>query len=432
VKVHEPTREGVIVKFRVEMKAEELDPYFVKAINQFRKHARIDGFRPGKVPMSIIEKRYGESIRYDSIEDIISEIYPKALAETTIAPIAPGTIEEVDYKSGGDLTFTAVAEVQPEVKVENWKGLKVQREVVKITEEDLDRHIEHLRRQHAIITPRGEDAVVEEGDLIKLDLKQTREGDETYEESEVEERELELGDDELGHGSDTQFIGMKPGETREINTHEHQHDDNDNPITVDVVYQATLKGIQKIELPELNDDFVTQLDEKYSTFEEYRAALRDHLKEVGDFHAGQRLSQMMIDAVIEANPVDLPPSLVEETLNEMVKRKIEEYGKLIPENILRDVLKKDAENQLRWFYIQHKLIEDLHLEVSKEEIDEEIVKYSEGHEVSLETLREQFKEEKNHRFLENEILSSKLMKALTEGMDLEDHEVDFLTVLRRH
>ena len=431
MKVHEPTREGVIVKFRVELTAKEMEPHFAEAFKKAQKSIRLDGFRPGKVPASIIEKRFGESIRADAVEAIVEKVYPDALAKTDIEPLTAATVEDVDYKEGKKLAFTAVVEVRPEFEADKWKGIEVTREVPKVTDEDVDRHIDSMRREQAIVSEREEGAEVQEGDRLTADVQELDKDGVPVIGRRSEDMHIELGHEMMGHGSDEQFLGMKVGETRKVMTHRHSHDKDGNPINVDMGWEASLKKIEKVELPELDDNFAQQVDERFTTFDEFRADVVDQLNRYATYQADQRTANRLVDAVVDAHDFDLPPTLVSQTLEEMVRSRKEEANNMIPEETLREYLKPTAERQLRWYFLHDRIIEDLKIEATEEDINSQIENYAKQHEeIKIEDLKLQFADGQQRQQLSSEIIDGKLMEALREGVKMVDKEVDFLSLLR--
>lgn len=431
MKVHEPTREGVIVKFRVDVTAKELEPHFAKAFKNAQKSVRLDGFRPGKVPMAIIEKRFGDSIKADALEKVVEEVYPKALGKTDIEPITPASIEDVDWEDGKKLSFTAVVEVRPEFEADKWKGVEVTREVPKVTDEDIDRHLSTMQREQAIVSDREEGEEVQEGDRLTADVQELDKDGKPVEGRLSKDMHIELGHEMMGHGSDAQFLGMKAGETRQIKTHRHSHDKDGNPIEIDMGWEVTLHKIEKIELPELDDNFAQQVDEKFKTAKELREDVKDQLTRYATYQADQRTAGRLIDAVVDAHDFALPPTLVSQTLEEMVKSRKEEANNMIPEQQLREYLKPTAERQLRWYFLRDKIIEDLKLEATDEDINTQVENYAKGHdEIDLDSLKLQFASGEQRQQLADEIVNGKLMDALKEGVKMVDQEVDFMSLLR--
>ncbi len=429
MKILETKRDGVVVRVRVQLTTEELEPHFEKAFRRSQKSLKLDGFRPGKVPLEIIRKKYGDAIRAEAIDTIVEEVYPKVLEETGDRPITPGSIEDLRWRPGEPLAFTAIYELEPEFEVDKWKGLPVDREVVQITSEDVERQIESLRRDRAIISERDPGEGAEMGDRLNVDLQELDETGLPVIGRRSEGISFELGVDALGHGGDEQILGIKTGESRKIRTHRHVIDEQGKESSQEFGWEITVNKIEKIELPELDEDFVAMVNPELKTVDELNKDVEQQLLAYGRYLANQRLAKRLIDKVVESHPIELPPTLLSETLEWIVDSHREESQNMIPAEALREQLAPVAEKELRWYFIKRKLIETLGLEATDEEIDGELQRQAERGKTDLESLRLLFKSGERRDQLASEIVSSKLMEALIQAAVIEERPVPFGAVL---
>ncbi|MFH0881372.1 MAG: trigger factor [bacterium] len=429
--VSPPTREGILVKFRVELDAEEIKPHIEKAFKKAQNEAKLDGFRKGKVPLSVIEKRFGASIKAEAAEDIIQSVYPEAIEQAKVEPVAPGSVEDVEYDPDKHLKFTAVVEVEPEFKADKWKDLAVEKEVPLVSDDDVERHLAGMRRERAIISERPADEGAEMNDRITADLQELDEGGLPMIGHRHEDAAFELGQETLGHGSDELLVGLVTGESRKVKTHRHVHDESGKEATQDVMWQVNVKKVEKIELPELDDSFAQSVDEKFATMQALRDDARQQLENYAKYQADQRLEGRMVDAIVNAHEFDVPPSLVEDTINRLYEEQPEHVRKGVKAETLREQLKPYAERQLRWYFLRNQLISDLQLEATDEDIDKHIEEYAQRTEgANIKDLKLMFGGGDNRQRLADEIVGRKLIDALKEGVKLKEKKVDFVQVLR--
>lgn len=429
--VSKPTREGVIVKFRVELGADEITPHLEKAYRKAQKTAQIDGFRKGKVPMTVIQQKFGPSIKADAAEEIVQSVFPEALDQTGIKPLAPASVEDVDYDPEDHLNFTAVVEVEPEIEEANWKGVTVEKEVAKITDEDIDLHLKGLQREQAIISERPEGEGAEMGDRLAADIQQLDEAGLPMIGKRYEGQTFEIGHDVLGHGSDEFLVGLTVGEDRKIKTHQHVHNEKGEEATQDVFWQVTAKKIEKIELPELDDEFASAVDQKHESMKDLRKEVKEQLENYANYRADQRLEGKLVEAIVDQNEFDVPPSLVQDTVERLFQDQGEELKQSMDEEVLRDQLKPYAERQLRWYFLRHKLIGELKLEVSDEEIEKQVEEYAErSPDQNLKDLKVMFASKENRQRLGDEIISRKLLDALKDGVKFKEKKVGFGDLLQ--
>jgi trigger factor len=431
VKVGKPTREGVIAKFTVQLTLKEITPAIDAAFKDAKANVKLDGFRPGKIPMAVLKKRFGNAIHAEALEKIFKEVYPKAIDKTELQPLTPANIEEVDFDPEKHLKFTAVVEMAPEFEADNWKGVEIEREIVNVTDEDVARHIESLRNDKAIVTECPEDGSAESNDRLKANVQEL-DGEGAKKEGRYSEgMGINLGTGVLGKDTDDQLIGVKVGETRTLKTVRTSTDKDGKESIVKFGWEVEVTHIDKVDVPEFNDDFAVSVNEKYENTEDMSNDVRSQLDNFAKYQVDQRMAGRLLDAVIDAHEFEVPPTLVEQTLEELVESKFTEAGSMIPKENLRENLKDIAERQIRWFFLRSKLIETLEIKATDEDVDKQISSYAEKTEgVDLKMLTEMFKEKERRQQLVDEIIQGKLMEALKENANIIEKEVDFVSVLR--
>ena len=159
-------------RLEVEVGAEEVRPYMEEAYRSYQKKLHIEGFRKGRVPLSIVKQRFGEQIRAGVADDLVQTFFRDAIEKESLAVVSPGTVQELSFGEDEPFRFTAEVEVEPEVRVVDYKGFKVEKEVLKVTEEDVKRTLEVLREQKAERKPvegGAQSGHIVEGDVQALD-----------------------------------------------------------------------------------------------------------------------------------------------------------------------------------------------------------------------------------------------------------------------
>ncbi len=431
MKVGKPKRKGVIAKFTVQLTLKEITPTIEEAFKDAKANVKLDGFRPGKIPMAVLKKRFGNAIHAEALEKIFKDVYPKAIAKTDLQPLTPANIEDVDFDPEKHLKFTAVVEMAPEFEADNWKGVEIDREIVKITDEDVARHIESLRNDKAIVSECPEDGAAEMNDRLKANVQELDGKGEKKEGRYSEGMGVNLGMSVLGKGTDDQLVGVKVGETRTLKTERTSTDKDGQESIVKFGWEVEVINIEKVDVPEFNDDFAVSVNEKYENTEDMTKDVRSQLDNFAKYQVDQRMAGRLLDAVIDAHEFEVPPTLVEQTLEELVESKFKESGSMIPKDSLRDNLKDIAERQIRWFFLRSKLIDTMEIKASDEDVEKQITSYAEKTEgVDIKMLTEMFKEEERRQQLVDEIIQGKLMEELKENAKINEKEVDFVSVLR--
>ena len=359
----------------------EVDKYYQKLGRQ----VKVPGFRKGKVPASLLEKQFGPDVKKEVLSNLISDRLNQAIAEKELRAIGQPHLLEVNAEEGTDISVSASLEVLPTVDIQDYSGMEMEMKVPRITDEEVDQTIETFRQRKAK-TIEITDRPVEENDLIKVDFT-SKMGDQPFEGGTAQDQAIRVGSGQLIEGLDKGMVGMTIGETREIQVKVPEDYQGKEIAGKDVDFNVTLKGIQVQELPELNDDFARKLDteKKYESLEDMKAKVRVELESYERDEAKKSAKKILADKLAEQNPVELPEGLIKEQVKFMSEQANKKQGKeaahdhghdhnheeeVSPELI--EKYKEPAVKALREELILDQLSRDLELEVTPEELDQEL------------------------------------------------------------
>ena len=363
----------------------EVDKYYQKLGRQ----VKVPGFRKGKVPASLLEKQFGPDVKKEVLSNLISDHLNQAIAEKELRAIGQPHLLEVNAEEGTDISVSASLEVLPTVDIQDYSGMEMEMKVPRITDEEVDQTIETFRQRKAK-TIEITDRPVEENDLIKVDFT-SKMGDQPFEGGTAQDQAIRVGSGQLIEGLDKGMVGMTIGETREIQVKVPEDYQGKEIAGKDVDFNVTLKGIQVQEMPELNDDFARELDteKKYESLEDMKAKVRVELESYERDEAKKSAKKILADKLAEQNPVELPEGLIKEQVKFMSDQANKKQGKeaahdhghdhnhdhdheeeVSPELI--EKYKEPAVKALREELILDQLSRDLELEVTPEELDQEL------------------------------------------------------------
>ncbi len=329
-------RSGILMKFdveelgktkkrlKIEIPPEDIAAALDKAYGELNKGVKVDGFRPGKAPRAILEKRYGQTVESEVMERIVPDSYVKAVHEAGIFPVSDPAIAETGLKirPGEPLSFTAEVEVRPEFTLSEYKGIPVADEPVEVGDQELADALEELRRMHATLEPVDEERPARAGDHVLIDFEGFLDGT-AIEGGKSENYTLLLGSDTLVPGFEEQVAGMSKGESREIQVRFPDGYRDKGLAGRDVVFKVKLKAVQKNVLPELDGEFAKDLGIGEG-LEELKERLKADLLAHKRQKTGARQKQEIMKTLLEKNLFDLPPSLVEKEVRHMVLRRHQE------------------------------------------------------------------------------------------------------------
>jgi len=423
----------------LKVEPEELVKIENKVIRDIQKTTQIPGFRKGRVPASIIKQRYADTIRAELMETALTEYYGKVLDEAKIIPIAQGKIQDVKFDSVDQgMEVLIEVEVEPEIEIKKYKGLKVEKEIPVVTEEMVDRVLENLRHNYAISRPAEK---VEKGFYVKFDAQALGEGNVPIVGRKFEDIEVEVGKGDFDIEIEEQLIGLKVGETRIV----EKQSPNPNPEASDQPiierYEIAIKSVEEREIPELDDDFVKNLgEEDLETVDQLRQRVRENLEQDLQKRAAEQFRNRLIDELLKENPFDVPESMVEHYLDHIVEdvKKQTQEGQPFDEKMVRENYRPDAIHNIRWYLIKKKLAEMENINITMEEVnqlidesqmDENYKKFFKENVQYLDQMRDDLLEQKVLKLLEDnaevtEIYPPDLPKVEETAADKEEKKKD--------
>lgn len=309
----------------VEIPSDVVDAEIARVAKDYSKQAKIPGFRPGKVPATVIKQRFREQILHDVMHGLIPRAVEEALQERGIEPVASPDVKDVLVKEGEPLTFTAAIETLPAFDPGDLSTLTVHAHPVSIPDGRVDQTLEQLRERAAKYDS-VEGRPVADSDTIVADLVRT----DTKGESETHENvSIELGNPANPPDFDANLVGLNVGDRKEFTVHFPESYPVAEMANTDLTYGVTIKEIRRKVLPELDDEFAKDLGD-FESLEALRSRVRDDLQAEGEAHAKQHTRADLLKKLSERITFDLPPSMVEREMD----RRLEEFVRqLMAQNI---------------------------------------------------------------------------------------------------
>jgi trigger factor len=374
---------------------EGLDAAFKKVVKQ----VNVPGFRKGKMPRGMFEKRFGvESLYQDALDFILPEAYAKAIEETGIDPIDRPEIDVEQMEKGKDLIFTAKVQVKPEVKLGEYKGLEVEKMETEVTAEDVEAELTSLQEKQAELAVK-EEGKAEEGDTVTMDFEGFVDG-EAFEGGQAENYSLELGSGQFIPGFEEQLIGVASGEEKEVEVNfpeeYHAAELAGKPAT----FKVKVHEIKAKELPALDDEFAKDADEEVETLAELKEKIEKRLQESKKNEAETAVRETLVNKASENAEVEIPEVMV----TAEVDRMMQEFGQRLQmqgmnldlyfqfsgqtEEDLRSQMTEDAGKRVRTNLTLEAIAAAENLEVTDEEAEEEVNKMAEQYNMSADNIKQ--------------------------------------------
>lgn len=305
-----------MAKLTIEVGADELEKAIEKAYQKQKKQISIPGFRKGKVPRQMVEKMYGKEVFYeDAANELIPDAYDKALSECEEDIVSSPKIEVTQIEAGKPFVFTATVALKPEVKLGKYKGLKIDKIDTQVTEEEIDAQLNKERENNARnITV--EDRPVKDGDMTTLDFEGFVDGV-PFEGGKGENYPLTIGSGAFIPGFEEQLVGAEIGKEVEVNVTFPEDYQAAELKGKAAVFKCTVKEIREKELPELDDEFASEVSE-FETLAEYREDVKKNLAEKKEKDAKNAREDAAIKAAVEVAEMEIPDAMLETQQRQMV------------------------------------------------------------------------------------------------------------------
>lgn len=367
-----------VVKFEVKVAAKEFQAALNKSYNKNAKNFNIPGFRKGKVPMAIVKQQYGiEVLLEDAVNFAIDASYPQLLNENKINPVDYPQIEVITAEEGKDFVYTAQITVYPEVKLGEYKGLKIEKPSYEVTEEGVNAKLKETQEKSSRVEVK-EDGIIENGNIAIIDFKGFVDGV-AFEGGEGSDYSLEIGSGSFIDTFETQLVGAKSGDNVEVNVTFPESYGKDELNGKDAKFEVTVKEVKSKELPELDDEFAKEVSE-FDTLAQMKEDIVKTMTEENAAKVKNEYEDAVINAVVENATIEVPTIMIEKEIDIMVKNletrlsqqglTLEQYFQFTGTDAvkMREYMKENAERKVRTDLVLEAVEVAEKIEVSEEEI----------------------------------------------------------------
>lgn len=401
-----------MARLTIEVPAEEVEKALQAAYLKERGKISLPGFRKGRVPRQMIEKMYGPEVFYDEAANrMISEAYAKAYDECELELVSQPKIEITQLEKGKEFIFTAEVAVKPEVKLGEYKGLKVDKVSTRVTQKEVDEEIDKERERNAR-TIDVTDRAVQDKDQITLDFEGFVDGV-AFEGGKASDYPLTIGSGAFIPGFEDQLIGANIDEEKEINVTFPEEYQAKELAGKAAVFKCTVHSIKAKELPELDDEFVSDVSEKSETVDAYKAEVKAKIKERKENEGKQKREDQSVEQAVANAEMDIPEAMISFQSRQMVDdfaRRIMQQGMTmeqyfqftgLSEEKMMEEFKPEAEKRIRTRLTLEAIVAAENIEVSEERLDEELQKMADSYKMEVDKLKEYMGENEKKQMKED-------------------------------
>ena len=386
-----------MAKLTVEVSAEDFKAAIKKAFNKNKNRFAIPGFRKGKAPQAMIEKMYGEGVFYeDAADEAINASYAEAMKESGLDIVSRPEVTIEKIGKDEPFVYSALVAVKPEVTLGQYKGVEVEKADASVSAEDVEAELKKVQEQNARLLT-VEDRGVEDGDQTVIDFEGFVDG-KGFEGGKAEDYPLTIGSHSFIDTFEEQLIGKKIGEECEVNvtfpTEYHAADLAGKPAT----FKVTVKEIKVKELPELNDEFASEVSE-FDTLDEYKKDVEKKLAEKKEIEANSKNEDAVVAKVVENATMEIPDKMIDAQAENMVQdmaRRMQSQGLSLDMYLkytgmtveqMKEQARPDAEKRIRTRLVLEAVAKAENIQISDEKVDEEVAKMAEAYKMEVDKLK---------------------------------------------
>lgn len=387
-----------MAKLTVEVPAEEFDKALTAAYNKNKGRFNIPGFRKGKAPQAMVEKMYGVGVLYeDAINEALDATYGDAVEESGLDIVSRPEIDVVQVEKGKTLIYTATVAVKPEVTLGEYKGIEVAKVTAEVTEEDIEAELKRVQEQNSrLITV--EDRAVEDGDQTVIDFEGFVDG-KTFDGGKSEDYPLTIGSHSFIDTFEEQLIGKKIGEECEINVTFPNEYHATELAGQPALFKVTVKEIKRKELPELNDEFASEVSE-FETLEDYKKDIKEKVAVRKEKSAATENEDNVVQKAVENATMDIPEPMIDSQVNNMVNDyarrmqgqglSLDQYMKFTGMTIetLKEQMKPQAVKRIQTRLVLEAVVKAENITVSDETLEKEITSMADAYKMEASQVKE--------------------------------------------
>ncbi|WP_295159350.1 trigger factor [Selenomonas sp. AE3005] len=383
MKVTVENGENQQVTLTIEVEAAEVSKATEKAVKRLGNRVNIPGFRKGKAPRKIIERNVGmEAIMQEAFDIVAPKAFADALEEQKIDPVTRPDIDIVTLEEGKDLVFKATVTPRPEVTLGEYKGLKVEKKVAEVTDEDVEKQIKTFQDRQGKMVDAPEGSAVKDGDFTTLDFEGFVNG-EAFEGGKGQDYPLQIGSGSFIPGFEDQLIGAKIGEEKEVNVKFPEEYHSKELAGKDAMFKCTIRSIKQKELPAIDDELAKKVS-KFETIAELRADVRKNLEENAQRQAENTQRTEAIEQATNNITVDIPAVMIDNRVNAMIQEmamRLEQQGMNLETylqyagtdlNKIREDYRETAEKNVKTDLMLEEVAKAENIKVEAKDLDAEV------------------------------------------------------------
>jgi trigger factor len=418
---------SVLRSVSVEVDAARVAKAFDRAYSELKKGARVKGFRPGKVPRSVLERMYGASMPEEIERALVTETLPKAIEQAGVTPVSEPDIEAEQPADGKPFHYTARVEIKPEIELPALSGLKGRKPVASVADEDVQSELEQLAERNVQWIEEAEDVAAADGHSVTLDFVGRVDG-EVFQGGSGQGMEVQIGSGTMVPGFEEQLVGVVAGDDRQVSVTFPESYGPEELNGKDAVFECHIVAVKRREEPNLDDEFAKDLGE-FETLDELKDRIRKDLAAQRESSSEQALNASLMDSLLEQCDFEVPPGVVARQLQSQLHSMHQQYQGKVPDDVLREQLGRmeqdglpAAERRVREALALDAVVVAEGIAVTPDEVDARLAEMAESQGMELDQVKMMAAQQGWGDAIEAELKDKKAYAHLAEQAEIEEFD----------
>lgn len=414
-------------RLRVEVPEEKIATEVQNRLQSMTKTTRIKGFRQGKVPLKVVEKQYGTKVRKEVIGEVMQKCLYEAITQEKLQPATRPELEDFDAEQTEGLVFTAKIEVLPEINLSPVEELTIEKPVCKVSDDDIDKMIEVLRKQHR--KPEAVEREAVDSDSVVIDFVGRIDGEE-FPGGSAKDIGLELGAKRFIEGFEVGLLGAKAGDNRVLKLKFPDEYTNQKLAGKDVEFEVDVKTINELVLPEMDSEFFSIMGLTDGSLEEFKAEVRKNMVRESEQKSLTKVKETVMEKLYEANKIDLPSTLVANEIAQLqaqFKSRLQQQGLSESDIPVGDasMFNEQAEKRVTLQLLVANIIKENGIKVDPSKVRTRIEKAAEGYEDTSEVINWYYSDKNRLAEVEALALEEQVINWIMDKAKVNETELAF-------
>lgn len=425
------TTSGLERRLTVGVPAERVDKEVEARLAKAAKTIKLDGFRPGKVPVKVVKQRFGAGVRQEVLGEVMSQSYYEAIQQQSLRPAGQPSIEPKSTDAGRDLEFVATFEVYPDITLSSFSKITVEKPVATVTDADVEQMLETLRKQHAVYE--SVDRAAKLDDQVNIDYRGTRDG-EAFDGGSAEGSNLVLGSGQMIPGFEDGIVGMQAGDSKELALTFPEDYHAEELKGASVIFSIKVNEVKEKKLPELDPDFFAKFGVKEGGLEAFSADIRENMERELKQGIKNRIKNQVMEGLLKIHDIQIPQALVKSEIDALRKQAFQQFGaaaanfdaSILPD----DLFKSDAERRVSLGLLLAEVVKKQDIKPDAARVRAAIEEFAASYEEPEKVVEWYFSNEQQLASVESMVMEDMVIDRILEEAEVTERDASYEDVMK--